>query len=237
MKTRFLAIAALAVGLTYSAARAYQGEAVADGGKITGIVKFQGTAPKPKPIEITKDKEVCGLTPKVDESLLVGADGGLKDAVVMITSISKGKPFGDKKPVLEQKGCQYIPHVLLTPPAATIDITNDDGILHNIHTYSKKNPPVNRAQPKFKKVIQEKFDQAEIFEVRCDAHGWMEGWVAVQENPYYAVTDASGKYELTDVPPGNYEVKVWHSDLPEKTEKVTVPAKGEAKADFTLASK
>jgi len=199
------------------------------------MVKMTGAAPAPKPIDVTKDKEVCGKSPKVDESLVVDEDGGVKNAVVSITNISKGKPFETAKPVLDQKGCIYLPRVLLTPAGAEVEISNDDGILHNIHTYSKKNPAVNRAQPKFKKVIQETFKEPETFEVRCDAHGWMQGWVVVMDTPYYAITDAKGNFTLTDVPPGEYEVKMWHEKLGEKTTKVTVPAKGAATANFDVA--
>jgi plastocyanin len=216
---------------------AYEGGAVSDGGTISGQVKYTGAPPAPKPLEITKDKEVCAATPKMDESLVVGGGGELKNAVVTITNITKGKAMPSAATKLEQKGCVYIPRVTLIPAGQTLDITNDDGILHNIHTYSKKNPPVNRAQPKFKKVIQETFKEPETFEVRCDAHGWMQGWVVVQDHPYYALTDATGKFSLSDVPAGEYEVKVWHEKLGEKTQKVTVPAKGAATANFELAAK
>jgi len=118
-----------------------------------------------------------------------------------------------------------------------VKINNDDGILHNIHTYSTKNPPVNMAQPKFKKTIEAKFDQPEVIKVTCDAHGWMQGWFISEDSPYYAKTDENGNYKLTDVPAGEYEVKVWQEKLGEKTTKVTVAAGAEAKADFELAGK
>jgi plastocyanin len=219
------------------AAFAYEGGAVSNGGSISGAVKVQGTAPPPKPIEATKDKEVCGQHELKTEDLLVGANNGLENAVVSITNITKGKAMDAGSPVLDQKGCQYVPHVLIFPAGSTVKINNDDGILHNIHTYSTKNPPFNMAQPKFKKTMETKFDQPEVVKVTCDAHGWMSGWFVVADNPYYAKTDASGNFKLTDVPAGDYEVKVWHETLGEKTQKVTVSAGGEAKANFELAVK
>jgi plastocyanin len=236
MKSTALAIGAIVLGVS-AAAWAYEGGAVADGGAIMGKVKFQGSAPVPKAIEVTKDKEVCGVAAKTEESLVVGKDGGLKNAVVSITNISKGKAQDAAKATLDQKGCQYTPHVLLIPAGTEMDIKNSDGILHNIHTYGKKNPPVNMAQPKFKPLMKTKFDQPETFEVKCDAHGWMGGWFVITDNPYYVVTDENGMFKLTDVPAGEYELKVWHEKLGEKTQKVTVAAKGEAKADFELAGK
>jgi plastocyanin len=226
------------IALSWAAmAYAYEGGPVSGGGSISGEVKFQGTAPAPKAIEVTKDKEVCGKHEIKTEDLIVGANGGLENAVVSITNISKGKPMGPPEATLDQKGCQYIPHVLLFPEGSTVKINNDDGILHNIHTYSTKNTPFNLAQPKFKKTIEAKFEQPEVIKVTCDAHGWMSGWFIVEDNPYYAKTDANGNYKLADVPPGDYELKVWHEKLGEKTQKVTVTAGGDTKANFELAAK
>jgi len=234
---RNIVAATLALGWLVTSAHAYEAGSVSNGGSISGKVKFQGTAPARKALEVTKDKEVCGAHQIMNEDLVVSSDGGLENAVVSITSISKGKAFDAAAPVLDQKGCVYIPHVLLSPAGATIKINNDDGILHNIHTYSTKNPPINRAQPKFKKTMDEKFDQPEVIKVTCDAHGWMQGWLVVQDHPYYAKTDSTGAFKLTDVPPGDYELKVWHGKLGEKTQKITVPAGGAATANFELAAK
>jgi hypothetical protein len=140
-------------------------------------------------------------------------------------------------PVLDQNGCEYVPHVRAFPAGSEVEIKNSDGILHNIHTYSEKNAPINRAQPKFKKVIKETFKAPEVVKVTCDAHNWMLGWFVVQDHPYYAVTDDKGAFKLTDVPPGDYELKVWHETLGEKTQKVTVGGGAEASANFELAAK
>ena len=227
------------VALTWSSmpATAYDGGPVSGGGSISGVVKFKGTAPAPKQLEATKDVQVCGKHKIMDETLVVGSGGGLANAVVSITNITKGKPLEKGSPVFDQVGCQYVPHVIAFPAGSEVQIQNSDGILHNIHTYSEKNPSINRAQPKFKKVLKETFAKPEVIKVTCDAHNWMHGWFAVQETPYFAVTDANGAYKLTDVPPGSYDVKVWHETLGETTQKVTVAGGAEAKADFEMAGK
>ncbi len=226
-----------AIGWTAETAVAYDAGAVSNGGTITGTVKFKGTAPPAAPLDVNKDKEVCALTPKFSKELVVGSDGGVQWAVVSLTNIQKGKAFDAAKPVLDQKGCEYLPHVTLVPANVQLDITNDDGILHNIHTHGKKNPDVNMAQPKFKKTINTTFKEAEAVKASCDVHGWMTGWIVVMDHPYYAVTDEKGTFKLTDVPPGDYEVKVWQEKLGETTQKVTVPAGGSATANFELAGK
>jgi plastocyanin len=219
------------------AALGYEAGPVTNGGSITGTVKYKGTPPPREKVDVNKDKEVCAVTPKLSTDLVVGTDGGIEYAVVSIPGIQKGKPFPESTAVLDQKGCEYVPHVVQLKAGGELEIKNSDGILHNIHTYSTKNPPVNRAQPKFKKVIKETFDKPEMVRLTCDVHGWMSGWLAVEANPYVAVTDAKGAFSLTDVPPGDYEVRVWQEKLGETTQKVTVQPGAETKVNFELAPK
>lgn len=215
---------------------AYEGGAVSDGGTISGVVNFKGAAPAPKKLEITKDKEVCAKSAKNDPSLIVSG-GNLVNAVVSITDVKKGKKMELQKVTLDQNGCEYKPHVLAFVAGSSVDIVNPDGILHNIHSYSKVNSPFNMAQPKFKKTITVKIDKPEVIKLQCDVHGWMSGWFFVTENPYFSVTDNSGSFKLTDVPPGTYTIEVWHETLGKQTQKVTVKPKEEVKVTFEMAKK
>jgi len=227
LATAFSACGAIVIGLGLAI-----GSANAAGGTVSGTVKFDGTAPKPKQLEVTKDKEVCGVKPHFDEDVVVGADGGIQNAVVVI----KGAK-GDMKPgdvTFDQKGCRYEPHVLAFEAGSTVNIDNSDGILHNIHTYSKVNPPFNMAQPKFKKVIKEKVEKPEVIKVTCDAHGWMHGWWYATDTPYFAVTDDKGNYTIKDVPAGNYTIEVWQEKLGTKDDKVDVKDGQTATANFAL---
>jgi len=231
----FVLVAAL-VTAPVSAIAQYKGGDVKDGGSISGTVKFKGTAPAPKKLDVGKDKEVCDKSPKLDQSLIV-KDGNLANAVVTITDIKSGKKIDAKKVTLDQNGCEYKPHVLAFVAGTAVEILNPDGILHNVHSYSKVNSAFNQAQPKFKKSLEVKIEKAEAVEVKCDVHGWMHGWLVATANPYFAVTDGSGNFKLTDVPAGSYAVEVWHEKLGKSTQKVTVRAKEEAKATFELAGK
>ena len=231
-----LVLSAALLALPVSGMAAYEGGDVKDGGSISGTVKFKGTAPAPKKLDVGKDKEVCDKSPKMDQSLVV-KNGNIADAVVTITDIKKGKKIELKKVTLDQQGCQYHPHVVAFPVGSTVEIVNPDGILHNIHSYSKVNSAFNMAQPKFKKTIEVKIDKPEAFEVKCDVHGWMEGWLVATETPYFAVTDDSGSFKLENVPAGTYTVEVWQQKLGKSTQKVTVKAKEDAKANFELAGK
>lgn len=224
------------LALSPSGLSAYEGEAVNNGGTIFGVVKFKGAAPPPKKLQITKDKEVCGKNPKSDPSLIVSG-GNVVNAVAYITDIKKGEKMEPQKATLDQRGCEYHPHVLAFPVGSSVEVLNSDGILHNIHSYSQKNTPFNMAQPKFRKTLSVKMDKPEIVNVKCDVHNWMNGWLFAAENPYYSITGNTGTFRLTNVPPGTYTLEVWHETLGKQTKKVTVKPKEEVKVTFELAKK
>jgi plastocyanin len=209
--------------------------ASAAGGTISGTVKYSGTAPAPKPVEVTKDKEVCGLHQHFQEDLVVGSDGGIANAVVIVKGAKGEAKPGDV--TFDQKGCDYVPHVLAFPAGSTVKIVNSDGILHNIHTYSTANPSFNMAQPKFKKVIEQKVEKPEVIKVTCDAHGWMHGWWVATDTPYFAVTDDKGNYSIKDVPPGDYTVEVWQEKLGTDDQKASVKDGATATTNFTMKPK
>jgi len=202
------------------------------GGTITGEVKVTGTPPAPKVIKVNKDNQVCGNEKKVAE-VEVGAGGGLANAVVSVADAKAPKPA--KKPALDQKGCEFRPAVLVAFPGE-VDILNSDGVLHNIHTFSTANAPINKAQPKFKKVMTERFDKPEVIKVQCDAHSWMHAWIVVTEQPA-AATDDKGTFRIENVPPGKHRVEVWHPVLGKQAREVEVKAGQETRVSFELAAK
>ena len=223
---------------TAAQALAYEGGEVKDGGTITGTIKFTGTPPVRKELQVTKDKEVCGKKSHLSWDLIVGPNKGIENVVVSLLDVKKGAKWTITKATLDQNGCVYVPHVGVVPAGGTLDVLNSDGILHNIHTYTKANPSTNRAQPKFKKVltIEEKyFAKSEIIKVTCDAHSWMLGWLVVSDHPYVAVTNDKGEFTLSNVPPGNYKLEVWQETLGKKVQDVIVKAKQETKLTIELA--
>ncbi|HLY36908.1 MAG TPA: carboxypeptidase regulatory-like domain-containing protein [Candidatus Binatia bacterium] len=222
------------VGLA-SRAGAYEAVAVTDGGTLSGAVTYEGTPPPPQKIEVTKDPEVCGKD-KTAPNLLVGQGGGIANVVVVVNA-TKGKKLEvpAQNPTFDQKTCEFHPHVLAFPAGSTIDVTNSDGILHNIHTTSTVNPSQNQAQPKFKQKIQLKVEKPEWpINVKCDVHGWMSGYWISEEHPYFAVTDANGAFKIADLPPGDYQVELWQEKLGKKTMPASIKAKEETKVAWTM---
>jgi hypothetical protein len=126
---------------------------------------------------------------------------------------------------------------MLLPANKTLQILNSDGIMHNIHSFSTKNTPVNLPQPKFKKKLEKAFATAENISVKCDVHGWMSAWIMVVDHPYHAVTDANGKFTITEVPPGTYTVEFWQEALGKQTAQVTVAVGAAATLDFKYPAK
>lgn len=221
--------------LLAASAYPYQGEAVRDGGTISGVVEYGGPPPSPAPLAITKDREVCGTSSVYDQSLVVERDRGVANAVVTVADIAQGQPLKPEPAVrFDQKECQYIPHVAVFPAGSTVVILNSDGILHNIHTESIANPVIDLAQPGFKKQIRVTIEKPEVIKVTCDAHNWMEGWWYVTATPYYAITDSHGHYAIHNVPPGTYTLQVWQERLGTQAQRVVVRAGATAAADFTL---
>ena len=229
------ALAAAVAAACAGRAAAYDAIAVADGGTLSGTVTYEGTPPAPTKIEVTKDPEVCGKE-KNAPNLVLGQGNGIANVVVAVQA-TKGKKLDvpTTNPVFDQKTCEFHPHVLAFPAGSTIDVLNDDGILHNIHTTSTVNPSQNQAQPKFKPKIQIKVDKAEWpIAVKCDVHGWMSGYWISQEHPYIAVTDANGAFKITDLPPGDYQVELWQEKLGKKTMPASIKAKEETKVAWTM---
>lgn len=226
-----------ALGISVGSSRAYEAGEVQGGGTISGVVKLQGTAPPRAKLKADKDIEVCGKHELLASELVVGAGGGVENAVAYLANVAKGKKFDAAAPTLDQKGCEYTPHVVLVPAGTPLAVLNSDDILHNVHTLGSKNQAQNIAQPKFKKKLDLKLDQPEFVKLKCDVHGWMSGYVIVEDHPYYSVSGVDGAFRLTDVPPGDYELKLWHEKLGEKSQKVTVKEGDDAKVTFELSAK
>jgi len=204
-------------------AQGYVEGAVAGGGAITGKVSFPGTVPTRKIIP-TKDTEVCG-GPRDEPLVQVGPDKGAQNVAVYLTQVAKGKPWPaeTKPPVLDQVKCVFQPSVLVMR-TGSLDILNSDPVLHNTHGYYGKRTAFNLALPNKDQRIAVDLKRAGEVRVDCDAHGWMESWIYVVENPYYATTGADGKFNIADVPPGNYTLIVAHPFTGVKQQPVTVVA-------------
>jgi plastocyanin len=195
-------------------------------------------APKREKAIIVKDRDICGKSEHYDERLMIGNTNGIQNAVVSLTKVWGGKPLSTlgTNLVLDQRGCTYAPHILVVPVNQKVTILNNDGVLHNIHTFSTRNRPVNLAQTKVQKELEMKFSLPERIQIKCDVHGWMSAWFVVVDHPYYAVTNAEGEFSLADVPPGTYTLTCWQEKLGEQSATVTIGKSSTVKFDFHYAN-
>jgi plastocyanin len=228
MRKLFAIFVALALVVGAAVFLALPQPATAQGGGTVEVeVKYNG-APQIETIKVNKDTQQCGTEAKV-EKIVVGGNKGLANAVVSVPGV-KGPA---KKASIDQKGCAFHPHVVAMQPGE-IDFLNSDGILHNLHTYSTANPSVNKAQPKFKKTMTERFDKPEIIKITCDVHSWMLGWVAVLPTAAYGVTDGNGVARIENVPAGKHKVEVWHEVLGKQSKDVDVKPGQTTKVTFEM---
>jgi plastocyanin len=206
-------------------------------GTVSGVISFTGTPPAPKKIDTAADP-VCGqANPNLTTEDTVVKDGKLANVFVYIQE-STGAVEGGKKLTdytwatpttavqLDQNGCHYRPHILGVQTNQKINITNSDHTQHNIHWTPKQNPEWNQSQPNGAPPIEKSFNRAEVLvPVKCNQHPWMKMYISVVKNPFYAVTDKSGKYEIKGLPPGDYTIAFVQEKLGEQDQKVTVGPK------------
>jgi len=197
-------LAALMLGLSAA------GSAIGAG--LSGTVVVSGRAPDPQKVPVTIDQYVCG-TEKDSGDLLLSSRKELKNAVVWIENPPAGAaPAPAAKVEMDQNGCVFIPRVVVVPAGGTVDFLNSDRLLHNIHATPKLNVSFNRTQPK-DRTIPVTFAKAEIVRINCDLHSWMVGWVIVAAHRYYAITGADGQFSFDNLPPGRYDLHIWHERL------------------------
>jgi len=207
---------------------------------ITGTVKFEGEAPEPAQIDMSSVKECASQHPDgaFDESLVV-TDGKLANVIVYVKAENLQGDVPKEPAALDQKGCQYHPHVMAVMVGQSLLVKNDDTFLHNVHALSIDNPAFNFGQPtkdtKGRKVDPMK--TAEFFKIKCDVHPWMGAHMAVFEHPYFGVSKEDGTFKIPagKLADGEYTLVARHEKLGEKEIKVNVAGGKADNADFSFA--
>lgn len=209
----------------------------ADG--LSGTVKIKGDVPRRKKIKMDNDPKCAAMHPEppLSEEVVADKDGNVQWAFVYVKKGAEGKKGPAPKPAeINQVGCHYEPHVLGIMVGQELTIKNSDDTLHNIHALPFNNKEFNFGQPQKGMTEKKSFTAVEVMvKVKCDVHAWMGCWIGVLDHPFYAATDASGKFNIAGLPDGKYTVEVWHEKYKSVTAEVEV--KGPTTSNFELTDK
>ncbi len=214
----------------------------ATAGTISGTIHFKGKAPAPIAIDMAQDP-ACGVASKTpnDTEQYAIHDGKMtnvfvyvKDGLGNLTYMPSTAPV-----VLDQKGCRYVPHVIGAMVGQPVEFRNSDPTMHNVHIV----PPGEQdatgfdiSQPPMGGTQQHIFHHAGLMiPVRCNNHPWMEAFLNVVTNPFFAVSGPDGKFTISGLPPGNYTLVAVQEKLGTETQSITVQSKKTTDANFTFS--
>jgi plastocyanin len=212
----------------------------ATAGAITGKVTFAGAPPKPDMLRMNTDPACAQASGErvPSDAVLVGADGAVQNAFVYIKDgVDPAYSFDvpATSVVLDQKGCRYVPRIIGMRVGQTIEITNSDATLHNVHALPMANQEFNYGQKEGTPSFKRTFTVPEVMvRFMCNVHGWMTAYVGVMAHPFFAVTGPDGAFEIKGLPPGTYTVGAWHETLGAQTQQVTVADRETKTAAFVF---
>ena len=214
----------------------YAGPAV---GAISGKVTYEGTPAKAKTIDMSKEPSCAKqhATPVTTEGVVTGPGNSLENVVVYISAGIADDSAPSTPAKFDQKGCQYIPHVLAFQVNQPLEIVNDDQTAHNIHPRPMLNREWNKSQPAGSPPDIEKYDKPEFIPVKCNIHPWMSGQFAVMKNSHYAISSGDGGFTLPNLPPGKYTVTAWHESYGDQSMDVTISGSENKTVNFVFKAK
>ena len=270
MNWRLSVIGIFGIGLgTFLAQPAwpYEEIKVTNGGSIQGTVVLEGGKPRPMAFNLVTipDPVFCGTIStgtgwRIVEDFIIGPKNTLKDVVVMLKGVPKGKSFTLPKVRIESIDCDFIPFVNVIKDRDEIEVVNMDPVEHDIQGYETARErgarvlfnrplPMNpflevagmfgkkymAGKPMVEKIHLRK--GRNVFVMQCGFHPYMFSWGLVAENPYFAITKEDGKFHITDIPPGEYVLTAWHPGMKKFIEQpVTVKAHASTGVNFMYQS-
>ncbi len=179
-------------------------------GVLTGTVRFVGPLPRLTPVTIKKDRHVCGEQ-QTPERLVVGPDGGVRDAVIRIRGVESTRKT-ELALVLDIRRCRFVPHVAGIAVGTRVRVRNSDAIVHTARGTMGTTALFNVALPgEHQEVdVTRRLVEPGIVHVRSDTHPAMSAWLVVHDTAYVATTDGNGTFRIDGIPPGTYTVTMWH---------------------------
>jgi len=187
--------------------------ALASRGRLEGVARYRGTARPLPPLEVDAERAAeCAEMDRTDRSRLVAEDGGLANVVVTIENRGDVHSGEGQVAVLKAEGCRFEPHVLLVPRDAKLELQNGGESVTHVQVSSANNRSFKTVMPPGF-TYQSPLKAADRFQVRSISHPWMSAWVVVTDSPHTVLTDATGRFEVPDLPAGDYVATWWHESL------------------------
>jgi hypothetical protein len=211
--------------------------AAAGSAAVSGKIAYEGTVPPAEKVKLNADPKCAAMHKDgLERWQLHVKDGGLADVLVYVKSGLKGTFAAPAEAaVLDQKGCDYHPHMLAMRAGQPLKIRNSDDTLHNIHPRPAGNPEFNLGQARQGMESTRQFDKPEVMiPVGCDVHPWMRAFISVFDHPFFTVSKEDGTFEIKGLPAGEYEVEAYHGKLKSQAQKVTVKDGESATLNFTF---
>ncbi len=195
----------------------------ADGwGNVKGQVMWGGSAPPAEEKVDTSKEPACAKCNVIKEEFVVGKNGGVKNVLVwLIDATDPKKPKAppihpslkevkEKEIVIDQPCCKFEPHVLAMREGQVLVGKNSAAFNHNMRWGGAENPGDNKLIPAGGQIKIEDLKACRVpMKVECNIHPWMNAYVGIFSHPYYAVTDADGKFEIKNAPAGKYNIVMW----------------------------
>ena len=193
-------------------------------GRLRGRFVYDGHAPRPEELTLSKDIEFCSKHHPVDQSLVVdSASRGLANVVLWLDVRKSDKPpavhesyrnAADARIELNNSACQFAPRVALLRTSQKLVVGNHDDVAHSAAFFFNRNDPLNLVVPP-QGSIEKSISLSENLPVvvGCPIHAWMKGWLLVKDHPYMAVTGSDGRFVIDHLASGPVRIRVWH-ELP-----------------------
>lgn len=228
---------AAAAPATAPAAAPVAAAVVRAGAAIRGVVSYSGRD-RDVPLPIAGDPYCAAAQGLMSETVTGDGAGHLGNVVVYVKAgpIASRYAVPAEAALLDQRGCQYHPHVQAIRAGQPLRIVNSDATLHNVHAQAAANQSFNVGQPFAGMELVRTFDRPEVaVPLRCSVHPWMLAWVAVFEHPFFAVSGEDGSFEIAGLPPGAYTLEAWHETLGTRSAEATVGGEGAVEVAFSFA--
>ena len=212
------------------------------------------------------DPEYCGRISdgkgwRLLKDVLVNGENHIEGVVVVIEEVKAGKPFALSVPRVEAKDCQFHPFTTVVRNEHGIEVVNMDPVMHDIQAYETSTAQGTRVLFNSPLPFNERHERGNLlahhhhrpgksmvqqfhlskgrktFVMQCGFHAYMESWAIAVENPYFAQTNQQGEYEITDIPPGTYQVRAWHPSMKQDyVQTVTIQAHQTSEVSMSMAS-